>query len=120
MTKKERFLAFARFEPVDLVPRRATYVDDLRDRMTRVLGQAPDIYFDMDTKRQVVSRLLPLLRPGGHLFIGHSESLNGIADNLHPGSRRPQGFQERPAAPPFLAKATQSSPNDLDVRPRGN
>ncbi|MEZ5275824.1 MAG: uroporphyrinogen decarboxylase family protein [Opitutaceae bacterium] len=49
MTKKERFLAFARFEPVDRVPRRATYVDDLRERMTRVLGQAPDLYFDMDT-----------------------------------------------------------------------
>lgn len=41
------------------------------------------IYFDLETKRRVVSRLLPLLRPGGHLFIGHSESLNGIADGLH-------------------------------------
>ena len=41
------------------------------------------IYFDLETKRRVVSRILPLLRPGGHLFIGHSESLNGIADDLH-------------------------------------
>lgn len=41
------------------------------------------IYFDAPTKRKVVSNLLPLLKPGGHLFIGHSESLNGIVDGLH-------------------------------------
>jgi chemotaxis protein methyltransferase CheR len=42
------------------------------------------IYFNMETKRQVVGRLLPLLKRGGHLFIGHSESLNGIADGVMP------------------------------------
>jgi chemotaxis protein methyltransferase CheR len=36
------------------------------------------IYFNGDTKRQVVARVLSLLKPGGHLFIGHSESLNDI------------------------------------------
>lgn len=40
------------------------------------------IYFDQETKRQVVSRLLPLLRPGGHFLVGHSESLNGVTDEL--------------------------------------
>jgi chemotaxis protein methyltransferase CheR len=30
----------------------------------------------------VVSRLIKHLRPGGHLFIGHSESLNGVSDEL--------------------------------------
>jgi chemotaxis protein methyltransferase CheR len=40
------------------------------------------IYFDMETKRQVVSRMIPLLNPGGHLIIGHSESLNGVTDEL--------------------------------------
>jgi chemotaxis protein methyltransferase CheR len=33
------------------------------------------IYFDQPTKIQVVARLLPLLKPGGHLIISHSESL---------------------------------------------
>jgi chemotaxis protein methyltransferase CheR len=42
------------------------------------------IYFDQETKRQVVSRLLPLLRPGGYFLIGHSESLNGVIDDLRP------------------------------------
>lgn len=40
------------------------------------------IYFDQETKRQVVSRLLPLLRPGGYFLVGHSESLNGVTEEL--------------------------------------
>ena len=40
------------------------------------------IYFDMETKRKVVARMLPLLAPGGFLIIGHSESLNGVTDEL--------------------------------------
>jgi chemotaxis protein methyltransferase CheR len=42
------------------------------------------IYFDQDTKQKVVSRLLPLLRPGGYFLIGHSESLNGVTDAVKP------------------------------------
>lgn len=38
------------------------------------------IYFSGDTKRGVVSRVLSLLKPGGHLLIGHSESLHGVSD----------------------------------------
>ncbi len=37
------------------------------------------IYFNGETKRQVVARVLSLLKPGGHFFIGHSESLNDIS-----------------------------------------
>jgi chemotaxis protein methyltransferase CheR len=40
------------------------------------------IYFDQNTKRQVVRRLLPVLRPGGHFMISHSETLNGVVDTL--------------------------------------
>jgi chemotaxis protein methyltransferase CheR len=40
------------------------------------------IYFDVDTKRQVVARMLPLLKAGGYFFVSHSESLNGITDSL--------------------------------------
>ncbi len=38
------------------------------------------IYFNGDTKRHVVARVLSLLKPGGHFLIGHSESLNDISD----------------------------------------
>lgn len=38
------------------------------------------IYFNGDTKREVVARVLSRLKPGGHFFIGHSETLNDITD----------------------------------------
>jgi len=40
------------------------------------------IYFDLETKRKVVEKLLPLLRPGGYFFISHSETLNGVSSEL--------------------------------------
>ena len=40
------------------------------------------IYFNGDTKRQVVARLLAALKPGGYFCIGHSESLNDITNAL--------------------------------------
>jgi len=40
------------------------------------------IYFDMETKQRVVARVQSRLKPGGYLMIGHSESLNGITDDL--------------------------------------
>lgn len=40
------------------------------------------IYFDNDTKRQVVDRLINQLHPGGYFIVGHSESLNGLTERL--------------------------------------
>jgi chemotaxis protein methyltransferase CheR len=40
------------------------------------------IYFNGDTKRQVVARIATRLKPDGQLFIGHSESLHDISDTL--------------------------------------
>jgi len=39
------------------------------------------IYFDAPTKSKLVQRFTQQLKPGGWLFIGHSESLIGS----HPG-----------------------------------
>lgn len=38
------------------------------------------IYFDAKTKQRIVEQILATLRSGGHLVIGHSESLNGITE----------------------------------------
>ena len=40
------------------------------------------IYFSNDTKRDVVKRIASVIKPGGLLCIGHSESLNDIAGEL--------------------------------------
>ena len=53
------------------------------------------IYFSGDTKRQVIARVLAHLKPGGHFFIGHSESLNELTTAVTPVApsiyRKPQG-----------------------------
>lgn len=40
------------------------------------------IYFNAETKRQVVARMLPFLAPGGYFLVGHSESLTGLGTGL--------------------------------------
>lgn len=40
------------------------------------------IYFDRPTKRQVLANVTAQLRPGGWLFVGHSESLNGLLEGF--------------------------------------
>ncbi len=40
------------------------------------------IYFNAETKQQIVDRVAGRLKPGGYLIIGHSETLNGLQKGL--------------------------------------
>ena len=41
------------------------------------------IYFNVETKKEVISKMIDKLKPGGHLIVGHSESLNGMNTGLN-------------------------------------
>ncbi len=41
------------------------------------------IYFDKATQQALVERYWAMLRPGGYLFVGHSESLTGLTHRFH-------------------------------------
>ena len=40
------------------------------------------IYFDPESKRKVIEMFEQKLRPGGHLLLGHSESLINLSTSL--------------------------------------
>jgi len=40
------------------------------------------IYFDKPTKQKLFARMADILKPGGWLYIGHSENLHGISDRF--------------------------------------
>lgn len=40
------------------------------------------IYFDAESKRRTVGHFARALEPGGYLFVGHSESLHGMSEEL--------------------------------------
>lgn len=67
----------ARFESINLT----TYVAP-RPLFDLIFLRNVLIYFDADTKRDVVLRIIEALRPGGYLFISHVESLHGIGHAL--------------------------------------
>jgi chemotaxis protein methyltransferase CheR len=49
------------------------------------------IYFDRSMRAALVGEIERLLRPGNHLFIGHTETLNGIETCLR--SERPSVYR---------------------------
>jgi chemotaxis protein methyltransferase CheR len=55
---------------------------DLHERFDVIFCRNVMIYFDRPVQQRVVALLERHLAPGGHLFISHSESLNGITHGL--------------------------------------
>jgi len=51
------------------------------------------LYFNLQTKRQVVNRVLSMLKPGGWLFISHTETLHDISDAVE--AVRPATYRKR-------------------------
>jgi chemotaxis protein methyltransferase CheR len=61
--------------------KRLNFIDsdfDVREVMDVIFCRNVLIYFDRPTQEIVLNRLCRHLRPGGYLFLGHSETLNGL------------------------------------------
>jgi chemotaxis protein methyltransferase CheR len=65
------------------------------------------IYFSAQGRAAVVGRLLKHLAPGGYLFLGHAETLNGITDRLRSVGPTVYGWAGRPGP---LAVSRSSRP----------
>jgi chemotaxis protein methyltransferase CheR len=53
------------------------------------------IYFDPETRRAAVRRMLWDLAAGGYLFLGHAETLNGISDRVQSVGPTVYGWTEK-------------------------
>jgi chemotaxis protein methyltransferase CheR len=62
-----------RFQRLNLVEKYA-----LGERMDIIFFRNVLIYFDREAQQEILGRLIRFLCPGGYLFIGHSETLNGM------------------------------------------
>jgi len=72
-----RLQAAVTFERLNLLE-----IGDLKRRFEVIFCRNVMIYFDRTIQQRVVSMLERHLKPGGWLFISHSESLNGIEHGL--------------------------------------
>jgi chemotaxis protein methyltransferase CheR len=82
------------------------------------------IYFDMETKRRVIGTLVDKLRPGGHMLLGHSESLINLSNAMELRSLRNDLVYRRPSegVPPrdpwhaIAAQAARAADRDGEGR----
>ena len=67
--------------------KRINFMDDdfhVNEKMDVIFCRNVVIYFDKQTQQALMRKFHRQLRPGGYLFIGHSESLNGLNVDFRP------------------------------------
>jgi chemotaxis protein methyltransferase CheR len=67
--------------------RRLNFMEEdfgMREKMDVIFCRNVLIYFDRPTQEMVINRLCSHLHPGGYLFTGHSETINGMSVPLRP------------------------------------
>ena len=56
------------------------------------------IYFDVETKKEVLGRVRRLLRPDGYLLLGGAETTYNLDDSFRRVERQRAGFYQRSEA----------------------
>lgn len=69
-----RMITFARLNLIEEWP--------MRKGFDAIFCRNVMIYFEEETRAQIVKRMAPLLNPGGILFVGHSETIDGYSPLL--------------------------------------
>jgi len=66
--------------------RRVNFMEDfgIDEKMDVIFCRNVIICFDKETQERLLNRFCSQLLPGGHLFLGHSETLNGLNVPLTP------------------------------------
>jgi chemotaxis protein methyltransferase CheR len=67
-----------RFERINLMANGLSVVGNF----DLILFRNVMIYFDMETKKRIVERLVDRLNPAGHIVVGLAESLNGLTNRV--------------------------------------
>lgn len=81
---REKSRALVRISPElrsKIAFRRINFMDDdlgIAEKMDIIFCRNVVIYFDKPTQQTLMKKFYKQLRPGGYLFIGHSETLNGL------------------------------------------
>jgi chemotaxis protein methyltransferase CheR len=84
LRSKNRELSLVRMSPQlrsAVSFRRINFMDDdlgVAEKMDIIFCRNVVIYFDKQTQQALMKKFHKQLRPGGYLFIGHSETLNGL------------------------------------------
>jgi chemotaxis protein methyltransferase CheR len=72
------------------------------------------MYFTADCARALVARLTRSLAPGGHLFLGHAETLRGLSGDFHLCQTHGTFYYQRKQHPEHLGG---SEPSRIQVSP---
>lgn len=70
------------FAPLNLRDERWPRVQEFSSRLDVVFCRNVMIYFDRKTQKEILQRIVEVLRPGGLLFVGHSENFTECTGSL--------------------------------------